>query len=197
MDITNNEQNKKLTGGRVKSLIMNKANDVTNKLESFPFNLTDQTIIESLENSDFKRLRRKMGKLLSVKGKAAMYAIPHKGMYITDVMEVTNYSTIGKLEVCVEGTNGSVVVRNGVTYPVHSSLKFIDNKPTISTYVEYLDAEGMTMREDLSEPYVYPGDRLPVEVFLNNEEGISDIEYAGVVEDLQRLNYFDGKQQSE
>lgn len=192
---TNNYKNKKYKGSRVLSLKKQNTNNKINKLESVPFDITNSVIQDTLDISDFQRKRRKLGRYLSEKGDAAMFIFPHMDMMMIGVLKDIRYSIVGKMEMWVEGTTEATYTYDDVDLPIITRIFYNDqNKPTLSRYVVLEDNEKFVIEED----YVYENMvRLPVEVFYNNEEKQDDITYAGVWEDLDRLDYLDSELRSE
>ncbi len=86
---------KKMGGSRVESLIEQKANDMVNKLEATPFAINSDAVNQILKDSQFSKLRRRLGKKLSKKGKAAIFMLPFKDTYLLDALDVVEYSAIG------------------------------------------------------------------------------------------------------
>ncbi len=173
MILINNEP-KKFTGGRVKSLCKFLTHDRINKLESVDFNISGLTK-EIADNSNLTRLRKKLGSILSLEGRAAMVILPHMNSYILDVMRVSYYDVIGKYEKHIIGTTGAVHIKDGTEFTVYTEYKYINGKPHVSSY--YIDEDGdkNMVRIETS----FDTDFLPVELFFNNEDRTSDIEYAG------------------
>lgn len=178
-------------GSRVKSLINKKADQMKNKLESKPFDGVE-AFQEILENSDFTRLRHKIARRLSKNGETALCIIPHEDTFILDILDNITYTMIGKMEKMVYGTTGAVYTENGVDYLLWTKYEFVDGVPSLSRYIELEDEEGQINKTYIDEPIFFTNtNSLPVEVFFNNSEKNSDVEYYEVGDSLNRLNELD------
>ncbi len=189
------KEKNKIRGNRARSLIKKKIRNQINKLEAKPFDIQSQKITEVLHNSDIVRLRRKLGAILSMEGKAALVILPFKNTYIVDVIKVSDYVAIGKMEQRVTGFSGAVYIHDGVDYPIFSEYSYNEEgQPILRRYIEIEDEGQFVIQEDV----VFNGLAfLPVEVFFNNEDRLGDVAYAEVEDDLVRLDYFDQKLKAE
>lgn len=188
------------TGRRGMSLITQIANSKANKLEGTDLTLTgeNKAIENILWTSDWKRLRLKMGKLLSKEGKGAYAIIPFNGSYYIDVIKVTTYELIGVHEQCITGITEKNQNYEGEDYSVFISYKFGLNKtPILTTYIEtVVDDYGNTNTVILDE-IKFNTDFLPVQFMFNNSEGLSDVSYASLDEDIIKLDFYDSKLRAE
>lgn len=193
---TNKKYNVTEFGDRAMSLINQNAIIKTNKLESVPFKITNESILRVLENSEFETIREKLGDILSKRGEAIVLVLPFKNTFVVDVLEVVNYEKIGKFNTMLEGMSGATATHNNLVFDIVTKLHFVDGKPTLSRYFEYVNGDESEIIE-YGEDYTFNTNELPGELFKNNFKGQSDIVFVGVVEDLQRLSYHDRKLTSE
>lgn len=194
-----NENVQKIKGARVKSLIKKLTLDKINKLESMPIQGLSDEINALLNISNFKIIRKRLGKILSLEGKGAYIILPYKDSYILDVMSIDDYSAIGKEEIEIIGRSGKTYIYENCEYPIITKLYFDNNKPTLTRYIEVIDEkDNSRMVVTIEEDFVYDNiDFLPAKIFSNNAELVSDICEASVWDDLQRLEYFDNKLRAE
>lgn len=194
--ITFNEKKTTLNGSRVKSIIKKLENTKTNKLEMVPFKGLGAKITETLDNSDFTKVRKLNSKQMIRNGMSAMFAFPHDGGFLVDTMCVIDYLIIGKKEYMVKGSTGKTYNYGGQEYPIITEVKYVNGVPTLSRYIDVESRKGIESIS-IEEDYTYKANVLPVEIFWNNEEKLSDIDLTGVGEDLVRLDYFDSKVREE
>ncbi len=204
MNITFEEykgKNKKpnFSSERATSIIKLKARSMVNVLESVPFDLNGEKTKKILSDSGFNKVRRKLGSGLSYKGEYAVGVLPINDSYVIDTFEVVNYTMVGQVELVVEVQSGSSHIVNGVAYPIYTKYYYVNNKPALTRYIKLPTIDGGEDFEiqEIGEVFFFDCQRIPVEVFSNNEDDESDIEYAKVAKALEELSYLDSKKIAE
>lgn len=198
MKITFNNEETELKGSRVHSIIKQNINDKVNKLEVVPFQLTNPAIQTALDNSNAAVLRKKVGRILAEEGDAAVFILPFQNTFILDAMHVESFSQVGKYNMEVTGRSGKNFIYQGQEYPIFTKYSYQNKQVTLSRYIELVNSDKSTSMIEVEKNITFSWlKELPVEIFLNNEERKSDIEYAGVVSDLIRLDYFDQEMRPE
>lgn len=192
-----NLKDKKHMGERAVSLVQMNAVDKVNKLETVPFNITDESINKILMNSEFESVRERLGYILSVEGQAIVLTLPYKNTYLVEVLRVSDYTRVGRFNTMLEGYSGKQVQHNGVEYQLYTRLSFVNNVPTLSRFIKDVDEQGEELEVEWGVDFTFETEELPGELFFNNQAKVSDIEYAGVLGALERLDYHDSKLQAE
>ena len=177
---------KQFKGKRALSLIKQNALDKVNKLETIPFEINDEKIQKVIEASDFEHIREKLGLSLSLLGKGSLVVLPYRNSYIIEFLEVTSYSKIGSHLISLCGTSGMSITIDGASLPVYTEIALDGGTPKLRRY--YIFKEE---RVEYGEEYIYEMNDIPAQLFLNNHEKESDVEYHNVVPALVRLDEHD------
>lgn len=192
-DLLKTKQKKEYTGSRVESIVKQNANYKTQKLEMKPFNITNPVIKNVLDQSDFGKIRKKLSKELILKGLAALVAVPHNGTFYITILKDIEYSALGKTELWVQGSTHGTFIEDNQAYEINVRVYYNEaGKATIDRYIKMI-RDGETIEKNIAETYVYDTPVLPVEIFVNNEDEVSDVEYFGVQGSLERLGYLDAE----
>ena len=177
-------------GSRVQSIIRKVANDRANKIESVPFSASGM-IKEVLDNSDEIKLRLRLGRELSMNGSRAVGMIEVGGHKILDIFSVIEHTKIGKFEKKVTGYNGTNVVIDDVEVPVYYTFEQKTDSAVVTSWYEI--EQGEEIKKVVESTKVYPKAQIPVEVFYANATEETDVQYAGIVGDLKRLDELDSE----
>lgn len=153
------------------------AQDSANKLDSreqeIVGTITD-TMQKALDNSKFKRLRKQLGKYLSLSGYAALSVDIINGEPFISVSEKPVFKEVaGKLIEVVLSTANKVVIDN-TSYDLYERY-FLSNGRVIKENGISTDKDGWVVQ---GEQIILPANitRIPVKIFANNEDLLSDID---------------------
>lgn len=186
---------KEYSNRRSDSLLKQNAIDKTQKLETIEFNINNETIQNIMENSEFPIVRQKLGALTHLKGSAILMLLPFRNTYIIDALQTVSYRKVGKFIIEMTGWSGAMQEYNGEDYNLYTKLWFNENnKVELARYI--IDEDNQEII--IGEKFIYKGlTELPGQLFFNNNEMESDIDFFDLCSAIENLDYYDAKLRSE
>ncbi len=166
--------------------------DSTNKLDSRE-QLIDgvelnnyQPFKEVFHRSRWRRLRKRLGKLLSLQGKAAVSIEIVDDIPYLELNQVHSYRMIGNRLLEFWGTTDIMHEYDNNLYPVYTKWYFKEG----GVYKEYTyktkDSGWLLYADPI---HLKDIDYIPVGMFFNNEDGLSDIDNTAMWDAINTLNY--------
>lgn len=176
------------------------AQDSANKLDSNDqlVNGTEVTnffpdeIKQALHKSKWKRLRKRLGKRLSLDGKVSVQIDLLNGMPYVSMGTLFNYTEYaGNLVEVVLMATGIYKV-DGIEYQEYERF-YIEDGVVKKMNGYYIDKEWVLSAD--TEVSVFPSyiTKIPVQIFWNNEDGVSDVENTNMRSALEELNEFSNR----
>lgn len=163
------------------TLLFEKAKDTTNKLESVPFS---HPLFKNVYEIPF---RQEMSMELSLHGECGIGLIESDFGWIPVIVKEPVYSAVGKNLISVRGITGLYTYENTV-YDLYTCWEFENGKVKISRSIEIKSKKETRIVIIDDATGIYDFNVLPVEVFKNNFESKSDVDFYGVNDLVSQLN---------
>ena len=198
---------KVVNGNRSLSLINRKAEEMNMKLESVPFVIdkSENKLGNTLSFSNFLQVRQKLGKLISLNGKAALgFYKYNENEWLIRPLTVLSWEVVGSKEIYLVGTDGSTYDASYLfndndegfdlsgNLTIMSEYSFVNNVPTMKKFVELpeypADKDTKKFYINEYEQKFFDIDFLPVKLFKNNDSMTDDVIEYGVSGLLEQLN---------
>lgn len=183
-----------------KSLTKVIAQDSANKLDSNDQLINGQElksffpdeIKQVLHKSKWKRLRKRIGKKLSLCGKVGVQIDLLNGTPFISIGELVNYTEVaGTMVEVIMMASGSYTV-DGVDYQEYERI-YLENGLVRKMNGYFIDEEWVLSTN--TEITAFPSyiTKIPVQIFWNNEDAVSDIENTDMRSALEELDDFSNR----